>query len=180
MFENPSRGWQVRNFTTNVPKILDLKSSSEQIFSENWRWVPLLYTSRWTVRSAHTLLMNNCSVNRQSKQLSSQLSNSKSVLAGVFLNVPVFFWSWAASLSLTRDDYVTLHQKEQRMKATGNTNCVYTAFFVDSSKTFLLTALLLTMGKTKPSLCSCSPKSRPFFPRVQTANVGGALNFSLK
>ena len=24
-----------RNFTTNVPKIIDLKSSSEQIFSEN-------------------------------------------------------------------------------------------------------------------------------------------------
>ena len=33
MFENPRRGMQARNFTTNVPKILDLKSSSEQIFS---------------------------------------------------------------------------------------------------------------------------------------------------
>ena len=33
MFENPRRGRQVRNFTTNVPKILDLKSSSEQIFA---------------------------------------------------------------------------------------------------------------------------------------------------
>ena len=32
MFENPRRGRQERNFTTNVPKILDLKSSSEQIF----------------------------------------------------------------------------------------------------------------------------------------------------
>ena len=42
MFENPRRGRQVRSFTTNVPKILDLKSSSEQIFSENWRWVPLI------------------------------------------------------------------------------------------------------------------------------------------
>ena len=40
-FENPRRGRQARDFTTNVPKILDLKSSSEQIFSENWRWVPL-------------------------------------------------------------------------------------------------------------------------------------------
>ena len=40
MFENPRRQ-QARNFTTNVPKILDLKSSSEQIFSESWRWVPL-------------------------------------------------------------------------------------------------------------------------------------------
>ena len=27
MFENPRRGRQARNFTTNVPKILDLKSS---------------------------------------------------------------------------------------------------------------------------------------------------------
>ena len=32
MFENPRRGRQARNFTTNVPKILNLKSSSEQIF----------------------------------------------------------------------------------------------------------------------------------------------------
>ena len=32
MFENPRRSRQARNFTTNVPKILDLKSSSEQIF----------------------------------------------------------------------------------------------------------------------------------------------------
>ena len=32
MFENPRRGRQARSFTTNVPKILDLKSSSEQIF----------------------------------------------------------------------------------------------------------------------------------------------------
>ena len=33
MFENPRRGRQARNFTTNAPEILDLKSSSEQIFS---------------------------------------------------------------------------------------------------------------------------------------------------
>ena len=32
MFENLRRGRQARNFTTNVPKILDLKLSSEQIF----------------------------------------------------------------------------------------------------------------------------------------------------
>ena len=31
MFENPRRGRQARNFTTNVSKIVDLKSSSEQI-----------------------------------------------------------------------------------------------------------------------------------------------------
>ena len=41
MFENPRKGRQARNFTTNVLKILVLKSSSEQIFSENCRWVPL-------------------------------------------------------------------------------------------------------------------------------------------
>ena len=40
-FENPRRGGQARHLTTNVPKILDLKSSSEQIFSKNYRWVPL-------------------------------------------------------------------------------------------------------------------------------------------
>ena len=31
MFENPRRDRQARNFTENDPKILDLKSSSEQI-----------------------------------------------------------------------------------------------------------------------------------------------------
>ena len=41
MFKNPRRGRQARNFTTKIPKILDLKSSSEQIFSKNGRWVPL-------------------------------------------------------------------------------------------------------------------------------------------
>ena len=39
-FENPRRGRQARNLTTNVSKILDLKSSSEQIFFKNCRWVP--------------------------------------------------------------------------------------------------------------------------------------------
>ena len=38
MFENLRRGRQARNFTTNVPKILVLKSSSEQIF---FRKLPL-------------------------------------------------------------------------------------------------------------------------------------------
>ena len=32
MFENLRRGRQARNFATNIPKILDLKSPSEQIF----------------------------------------------------------------------------------------------------------------------------------------------------
>ena len=41
MFENPKRGRQARHFTTNVPKILVLKWSSEPIFPKNSRWVPL-------------------------------------------------------------------------------------------------------------------------------------------
>ena len=41
MFENSRRGRLTRNFAKNVQKILDLKSSSEQIFPENSRWVPL-------------------------------------------------------------------------------------------------------------------------------------------
>ena len=49
-FENPRRGMQARNLTTNVPKILYLKSSSEQIFSKNCRWVPL---TKWQHVSAH-------------------------------------------------------------------------------------------------------------------------------
>ena len=55
MFENPRTGRQARNFTINVPKILDLKSSSEQIFSENWRWVPL---SGWGNNKQRTKLKN--------------------------------------------------------------------------------------------------------------------------
>ena len=35
MFENPRRGRQARNYTTNVPKTVNLKSSSEQIFSDD-------------------------------------------------------------------------------------------------------------------------------------------------
>ena len=56
MFENPRRSRQARNFITNVPKILDLKLSSEQIFFRklssgapgsscfsNWYWRFLRY-----------------------------------------------------------------------------------------------------------------------------------------
>ena len=44
MFENPRRSRQARNFPTNVPKILDLKSSSEQIF---FRKLPLGAPEKW-------------------------------------------------------------------------------------------------------------------------------------
>ena len=46
MFENPRRGKKARNFTTNVPIILDLNSSSGEIFSESIRWVPWVQTER--------------------------------------------------------------------------------------------------------------------------------------
>ena len=43
MFENPRRGRKAKNLTKNVPKFLDLKSSSEKVFFENWRWVLLFF-----------------------------------------------------------------------------------------------------------------------------------------
>ena len=52
MFENPRRGRQARNFTTNVPKILDLKSCSEQIFSRKLSLgAPVLWLLH--IRSVH-------------------------------------------------------------------------------------------------------------------------------
>ena len=39
-----------KNLTTNVPKTLDLKSSSEQIFSKNCRWMPLYLVKAGWVR----------------------------------------------------------------------------------------------------------------------------------
>ena len=58
MFENPRRLRQARNFTTNLPKILDLKSSSEQIFSENWRWVSLCVFTSWAQALARVQTFN--------------------------------------------------------------------------------------------------------------------------
>ena len=45
MFQNPWRGREARNFTKNVPRSLDLKLSSEQIFSEFLDWVPLIMST---------------------------------------------------------------------------------------------------------------------------------------
>ena len=56
MFESPRRGRQASNFTTNVPKILDLKSSSEQIFFRKLRWVPLIILLGKSVSSKKTQL----------------------------------------------------------------------------------------------------------------------------
>ena len=68
IFENPRGGRQARSFTANVPKILDLRSSSEQIFSENWRWVPLKGASIHFIGhgNAHHKLNNRDNKNKYS------------------------------------------------------------------------------------------------------------------
>ena len=73
MFENPRKGRQARNFTTNAPKILDLKSSSEQIFS---RKLPLGAPEGtafvWLVREKSSCLLwakcPMCFVDQQQRQ----------------------------------------------------------------------------------------------------------------
>ena len=72
MFENPRTGRQARNFTKNVPNILDLKSSSEQIFSENWRCVSLSIVSLYCRR----LKTSRAEVELQSSQLSSAVAQA--------------------------------------------------------------------------------------------------------
>ena len=62
MFENPRSGRQARNFTTNAPKILDLKSSSEQIFS---RKLPLGAPELSCLISELRILKNHKSTNIQ-------------------------------------------------------------------------------------------------------------------
>ena len=58
MFESPRRGRQARNFTTNVPKILDLKSSSEQIFPKIDVGCPwLVQPRRWLFQDIRDLLL---------------------------------------------------------------------------------------------------------------------------
>ena len=66
-FEHPRRGRQARNLTTTVPKILDLRSSSEQIFSKHCRRVPLTDVPadsadnvKITVCSQGDLIMSRC------------------------------------------------------------------------------------------------------------------------
>ena len=61
MFKNPRGGRQARNFTKNVQKILDLKSCSEQIFSENSRWVPLSDAGLFMSQTKINAMMHNFS-----------------------------------------------------------------------------------------------------------------------
>ena len=68
MFENPRRGRRARNVTTNAPKILDLKSPSEQVFSrklplgapEKGNVIPL--TAVASTASAISTCVHFCSV----------------------------------------------------------------------------------------------------------------------
>ena len=80
MFKNPRRGRRARNFITNVQKILDRKSSSEQIFSENFCWVPLNVAHlclnspvRQTNWNDATWLSDNISLPKQIQQQTDQL-----------------------------------------------------------------------------------------------------------
>ena len=59
MLENPRRSRQARNFTTNAPKILDLKSSSEQICS---RKLPLGAPESSKVNGRASVAMVSCFV----------------------------------------------------------------------------------------------------------------------
>ena len=79
MFENPRTGRQARNFTKNVPNILDLKSSSEQIFSENLRCVSLQEPiGSWSLSIVslycRRLKTSRAEVELQSSQLSSAVA----------------------------------------------------------------------------------------------------------
>ena len=56
---------QARNFTTNVPKILDLKSSSEQIFFRKFSLgalvlSSLIYQTWWNFRSSIEFVIPGC------------------------------------------------------------------------------------------------------------------------
>ena len=84
MFENPRTGRQARNFTKNVPNILDLKSSSEQIFSENWRCVSLQEPiGSWSL-SIVSLYCRRLKTSRAEVELqSSQLYSSAVAQGGV-------------------------------------------------------------------------------------------------
>ena len=66
MFENPRRGGQARSFTTNVPKILDLKSSSEQIF---FRKLPLGVSETKKLKTPHTEIRNHVHTGRTEQEL---------------------------------------------------------------------------------------------------------------
>ena len=84
MFENPRISRQARNFTTNVPKILDLESSSEQIFSENCHWVPLILLTYKVLDRLLLYIMvtalNQAQNKKQSKEINTEIGYTLSCL----------------------------------------------------------------------------------------------------
>ena len=97
MFENPRRGRQARNFGKNVPKILDLKSSSEHIFSENCRWVPLNIAASKIGNGVISLLCQlRCHCNPDHDKFSS-LSNT--TVVAIFQNACLWRRSLCSNLA---------------------------------------------------------------------------------
>ena len=96
MFKNPRRGRQARNSTTNVQKILDRQSSSEQIFSETFCWVPLIVAHlclnspmRQTNWNDSTWLSDHISVPKQIQQQTDQLLFVPNAPRKRFTTIPV-------------------------------------------------------------------------------------------
>ena len=108
--ENPRGGRQARNLTTNVPKILDLKSSSEQICFKNCRW-PLTYLDFQSFESFST----------QKHPLSLLSQNSFTFLLLIFTDSHFFFklneqWLWTTrSLQWLRTECQTYQNGEHEM-----------------------------------------------------------------
>ena len=74
MFKNPRRSRQARNFTTNVPKILDLKSSSEEIF---FRKLSLGAPAKYSLSNIKNQLKDVCKTfSSTSGSLEMHLNNS--------------------------------------------------------------------------------------------------------
>ena len=94
MFENPRRGRQARNVTTNDPKILDFKSSSEQIFSKTCRWVSLIVAAVDSICKKRQRKLSHSRWVDRNKQSSTFL-----LRIGTLFSLPLFFTLVAASIS---------------------------------------------------------------------------------
>ena len=136
MFENPRRGRQARNFTTTVPKILDLKS--QQIFSENCRWVPLPFY--WSDDSDDDELKGDPECVYTSTTISETLKNLKRILIPALARMRWFsllslqgssiydFWVevmcalWLISYHFTNCPWVIMnaYEEQRAVKAVGD------------------------------------------------------------
>ena len=77
-FENPRRGRQARNFLENDPKILDLKSSSEQII---FRKLSLGASDKTVSASAISEQVSRCYINAP-HELTCQILTNQSIKFG--------------------------------------------------------------------------------------------------